>query len=159
MYDRLGREAMERMEAEGGDPSSSGGPGGPGGPGFSAEDIFNMFARGGMGGGGGRGGFGMFMNSFMMEETVRITLEEAISGVQRTVKVQVNPYGPPLTVPITIPPGVDTGMGLQEQVSLGQVHLLLTVRIEVLPHRTFRRSGDDLNVDVDVSLVDALLGG
>lgn len=65
------------------------------------------------------------------------------------------------TLTVTVPPCVDTGSTLRmkgegEAGSAG--HGDLFVVVEVPPHRTFKRKGSDLLVEVTVSVAKAILG-
>jgi DnaJ-class molecular chaperone len=57
----------------------------------------------------------------------------------------------------TIPRGVKSGSKVRMRGAGGQGDLLL--KVEVLPHATFTREGDDLRVKVPVDLYTLLLGG
>jgi len=64
-------------------------------------------------------------------------------------------------IKVKIPPGVDTGSNLRvrgegEAGSAGKGDLY--VIIEVFPHRVFQRHGNDIAVEVDISLSKAILG-
>ncbi|MCE7986370.1 MAG: J domain-containing protein [Caldilinea sp. CFX5] len=86
------------------------------------------------------------------EVPVQITLEEAFQGTTRTLesndgnRLQAN-----------IPRGVQTGSKVRMRGAVGQNDVLL--KVEVKPHETFTRNGDDLRVQVAVDLYTALLGG
>jgi curved DNA-binding protein len=83
---------------------------------------------------------------------VQITLEEAFQGTTRTLesnggsRIQAN-----------IPRGVQTGSKVRMRGAVGQNDVLL--KVEVQPHESFTRTGDDLRVQVPVDLYTALLGG
>ena len=89
-----------------------------------------------------------------LETTVSVSLEEAFTGTKRNVTI--SGAGRNRRIEVTIPPGVDQGSVVR--VRPGQQQELL-LRIELQPHVTFTRSGDDLFTDVDVPLEDAVLGG
>lgn len=64
-------------------------------------------------------------------------------------------------IKVKVPPGVDTGSNLRvrgegEAGSAGKGDLY--VIIEVIPHRVFQRHGNDIAVEVDISLSKAILG-
>ena len=66
-------------------------------------------------------------------------------------------------IQIKIPPGIQDGevirlSGLGEAVS-GGISGDLYVRIHVSKHKTFKREGNNLTMDLDIKLTDALLGG
>lgn len=92
------------------------------------------------------------------EVTVQISLEDAFRGT--TVNLQ-REGGRRLEA--KIPPGVKTGskLRLSGQGAVGPDGQAadLYLNIEVLPHPTFERDGDDLKVTVPIDLYTALLGG
>lgn len=172
-YDRFGSQ-WEQYTRSGGRPEDFnwGGMGGFGGgqtrtvtPEEFAQfsDFFGTLFGGGMGGRAGgprtrtRTGFpGMDPFATAQPQTpevpVQITLEEAFQGTTRTLesndgsRIQAN-----------IPRGVQTGSKVRMRGAVGQNDVLL--KVEVQPHETFTRNGDDLRVQVPVDLYSALLGG
>lgn len=144
----------------------------------SPEEFEEMFGgMGGMGGFGGLGGgFSDFFNTLFggggfsaqgtptgqarraaplardMEHEVEITLEEAYTGTRRTLQFEQG-----RRIEAAIPPGVDTGSRVRLSGQAGGADLYL--RIKVLPHKTFTRTGNDLRVNLPVDLYTALLGG
>ena len=98
-----------------------------------------------------------------VEQSIEITLAEAIRGTTRRIQV-AQPGEPSRTLEVTIQPGVDTGtrirMGGQGNPGFGGAaagDLMLTVR--VAPDPRFQRDGDDLSTTVDVPFYRAALGG
>jgi curved DNA-binding protein len=85
---------------------------------------------------------------------LELTLEEAFRGVRKPVTLQVD--GTTRRLDVTVPPGVRDGQRLRLGGALDGGDLYLTIRIR--PHPVFTRQGDDLLVEVPVSLPDALLG-
>jgi curved DNA-binding protein len=177
-YDRLGRNYHQYQQMGGSAPDFDfsqwfGGAGGTqgrvhvdmgdlfgGGGGFS--DFFNTI----FGGGGSRGPsmrqedlFGQARGqgpSLDRNQTVDITLEEAYQGTKR--KIQQN--GSQFTT--KIPAGAKTGTkvrlrGKGNAGPYGQGDLYLVVN--VLPHSTFERAGNNLRADVAVDVATAVLGG
>jgi len=161
------------------------GGGGRGGPG--RDNGFESFAfrtGGGPGGGGGFQGFGgiddllkgvfgggrggpqhfEFEASPFAEQTLdlsvalTVTLEEAVKGAEKHVRL---PTGKELKV--RIPAGVISGqqIRLKGQGHEAQGHrpgdALITVT--VAPHRLFRVDGNDLRIDLPITLDEAVLGG
>ncbi|MFS0737295.1 J domain-containing protein [Sphingomonas sp. 1P06PA] len=66
------------------------------------------------------------------------------------------------TIDLKLPPGVDTGTqmrlaGRGEDGSAGRGDAIVT--IEVRPHRFYTRDGDDIRLDLPVTLDEAVLGG
>ena len=112
----------------------------------------------------GRGGGGLFTDLFEnlgrsarqpppTETPVEITLEEAFNGTTRRLELL---YGRQLEV--KIPPGVDNGSRVRVaagEVQRGTIILVVSVR----PHQVFERKGKDLYTEVEIPLVDAVLGG
>ncbi len=134
--------------------------------GFS--DFFRQFFGGDVaaagGGRGRRGGagrvsgeevFGQAAGRARAEATLEITLEEAFQGARKPLDLQVNGKGRSLNV--TIPKGVRTGQQIRLPGALDGGDLYLTVKVQ--PHPLFERHADDVNVDVPMSLAEALLGG
>ncbi|WP_240741405.1 J domain-containing protein, partial [Klebsiella pneumoniae] len=138
--------------------------------GGSFEDILNsMFgnaARGGAGGAGGRagraspfefdgGGVGVDLD---LSVAMTVSLEESVRGGDKRVRL---PTGRELNV--KIPPGVTAGqqIRLKGQGDTAQGHppgdLLIT--ISIAPHPFFKVDGNDLRIDLPVTLYEAVLGG
>lgn len=131
---------------------------------INMEDLQDIFG-GGFGGGGGfsdffetlfggaRGGAGRRSAPAQnVEQAVEITLEEAFSG---TTRVFQGADGSRFEA--SIPRGVKTGSKVRLAGKAGGADLYL--RIKVVPHRTFTREGINLQVNVEVDLYTALLGG
>ncbi|MCB8982292.1 MAG: J domain-containing protein [Ardenticatenaceae bacterium] len=91
-----------------------------------------------------------------IEQVVEISLEEAYRGASRTFSQNGSQFT------ARIPAGAKTGSkirlrGKGRAGRQGTGDLYLTV--QVLPHDTFRRAGNNLEVTVDVDVVTAVLGG
>ena len=84
------------------------------------------------------------------EHSVEVTLEEAYLGTSRRYNL---PDG--RRVEVKIPPGVDDGSRVHFSPD-GRDRYLVT---SIQPHPSLRREGRDLFIEVDVPLVDAVLGG
>jgi DnaJ-class molecular chaperone len=147
--------------------------------------IFDTFFRreraGPRGAGGNRRGQDV-------ETPVEVTLEEAYHGTTRTVNLQspepcktcggtgevagaichtcegMGTVTRPRRIEVRIPAGVKTGSRVRVagegrpgagKGSPGDLYLVTTV----LPHARYERKGDDLVTDVDVPMLDAILGG
>jgi curved DNA-binding protein len=140
--------------------------GGAGSGGFS--DFFETLFGGAPGGAGGMRGAGpttrmrprnqMPTRGRNLEQEVSITLEEAFAGAKRIV----NKDGRRLEV--NIPKGVDTGSkvrmrgeGMPGQQGQPAGDLLLVVKVR--PHDQLERKGDNLLLETEVPLTDAVLGG
>ena len=178
-YDTLGAnwqqyEAYQRAGGQG--PFQWGGPGGGSYRTMTQEDIENLF--GGFGGGGMGGGFSDFFNTFFgggfggagartqprarrgqdIEQDLEISLEEAYRGATRLL----NKDGRRLE--IKIPPGVKAGSKVRyagEGVpgDMGGPSGDLYLRIQIAPHATLERQGDDLKTEIPVDVYTAVLGG
>ncbi len=89
-----------------------------------------------------------------IEGTLEVTLEQAFAGTRSQVTFGSG-HGE-RRIEVSIPPGVDNGSVIH--VSPDQdSELYLT--IEVAPHQRFQRKGDDLYVDINIPVEDAVLGG
>ncbi len=123
------------------------------------------------------------------EHSVRVSLAEAYRGATRTLEVRgaeeqcricggagqlagatchvcrgTGSAAPLRRIEVTIPAGVTDGQrirlaGRGEPGANGGAAGDLFLRVQVDPHPTFERRGDDLHVDVDVPVEDAALGG
>ena len=93
------------------------------------------------------------------DSSTSITLEDAHRGTTRTVQTPPHPLSgqPGKRIEVKIPRGVDTGSRVHVA-GLADGMLDLNVVIQVRPHATFERRGDDLGVTVEVPLTDAALG-
>jgi DnaJ-class molecular chaperone len=138
----------------------SGGPGG-----FANLDdllggMFGGFANAPRGRGRGRGGFApeeMEPSGQDVVAEVTVSLTEAAKGTTRRVQL---PTGKELDV--KIPAGLGEGKQIrlkgQGLPGLGGVgDVLITVR--VAPHPYFVRDGDNLRIDLPITLYEAVLGG
>jgi len=147
------------------------------------ESLLKGFGTGGARGGGRRAP----RRGQDIEHPVEVTLEEAYNGTRRVMELQSEQACPscqgmgrtktgvcqtcrgggrvikPRRLEVKIPAGVKEGSkvriaGEGEQGAGGSPGDLYLV-IKVAPHPLFKREGDDLLVDVPVSLVAAVLGG
>jgi len=133
-------------------------------------------------------GFGGNRRGQDIETPVEVSLEEAYHGTTRTVNLQspepcrtcggsgevagaichacegMGTITRPRRIEVRIPPGVKTGSRVRVagegrpgfgSGAPGDLYLVTTV----LPHPRFERKGDDLITDIDVPLLDAVLGG
>ncbi|MCH8185958.1 MAG: J domain-containing protein [Chloroflexi bacterium] len=106
---------------------------------------------GGFGAGGRRRG--RVATKRRIEGTLEVTLEQAFAGTRS--HVTFGSRDRERRIEVSIPPGVDTGSVVH--VSPDQdSDLYLT--IEIAPHRRFQRKGDDLYVDINIPVEDAVLG-
>ena len=93
-----------------------------------------------------------------VEHPITITLEEAYHGTRRLLQIGDR------RIEAKIPPGVRTGSrvrlaGQGEPGRNGGAAGDLYLVIQVTPHPTFEREGDDLYVEIPVDIYTAVLGG
>jgi DnaJ-class molecular chaperone len=138
---------------------SGGRPGGFGG----FEDILKQ-AFGGAARGGRGGSFGVEQDDFGggasgdIEASLTITLPEAAKGVKKRVQL---PTGK--EVDVKIPAGLAAGQQIRLK---GQGHAGpggrtgdLLIAVSIAPHPLFTREGDDLRLELPITLYEAVLGG
>ncbi|MGY4162015.1 DnaJ-class molecular chaperone [Bradyrhizobium sp. USDA 4461] len=144
--------------------SFRGGPGGGMGGG-SFEDILNsMFGNAARGGArAGRtspfefdgGGVGVDLD---LSVAMTVSLEESVRGGDKRVRL---PTGRELNV--KIPPGVNAGQQIrlkgQGDTAPGHPPGDLLITISIAPHPFFKVDGNDLRIDLPVTLYEAVLGG
>jgi DnaJ-class molecular chaperone len=142
---------------------TGGGPGGFGGGGF--EDILNsMFgaaaARGARPGAGNTfefdtGGIALDLD---LSVSMTVSLEESVKGGEKRVRL---PTGKELNV--KIPPGVTAGQQIrlkgQGETAPGHPPGDLLITVNIAPHPFFKVDGNDLRVDLPITLYEAVLGG
>ena len=165
----------------GGGPGAGAGRGGFRGPngepfefsgGGEAADLSDLFEglfsgmgrRGGGGGGGGGGpfsGFGRRSAPPQKGADVAYRLEVPFEDAARLAGQRVT-LGSGKTLDIKLPPGVEDGTkirlaGQGQAGPAGNGDALVTIAIK--PHRFFRREGDNIRLDLPVSIDEAALGG
>ncbi len=171
LYDEFGEESLH----QGFDPDraryvrqyAGRGPrgGGAGGPGFNVQDIFG--GGGGMGDlfgnlgdmFGGRGGVRVGRKGQDVEAEVTIDFVSAIKGTM----IDIRPEGGEAKT-IRIPAGASEGSRIrvagQGGPGMGQAPAGdLIITIHVSPHPLFQRDGDDLKLEVPISVLEAYAGG
>jgi DnaJ-class molecular chaperone len=140
----------------GGDPFGRGGPGAQGGFGGSFEgvDLNDIFGEI-LGGRGGRG-FGGPAKGQDVRAKVEIDLEDAIQGGRKRIA-----FADGRTIDVNIPKGaIDgqmlrlKGQGAPGRAGPGDAIIELAFK----PHPVFRREGDNLIMDLPVTVPDAVLG-
>jgi DnaJ-class molecular chaperone len=153
----------------GGGPRGGGAPGGGfrsqgfefGGEGADMSDIFEGLFGGARGGGGGfSSGFGRRSpppRGANVNYRLRVPFVDAAMLAPQRISL---PEGK--AVDLKLPAGVETGTqmrlaGKGEQGPGGPGDA--TVEIEVEPHRFFTRDGDDVRLDLPITLNEAVLGG
>lgn len=179
-YDQLGA-SYQQWQRMGGQPGgfdwTQWAAGAPGGVRVEYRDFDDLFGERGAGGGifsdffnmifGGMGGQAQERRSSRqpfrvrgrdVEQVVKITLEEAYTGARRALQMDGR------RLEVKIPQGARTGtrvrFGGQGEAGrgggeAGDLYLI----VEVQPHPTFERQGDDLHVTVPVDVTTAVLGG
>jgi molecular chaperone DnaJ len=152
-YDRLGREAFGPGGANpfaGFDFSQFGGGGGrtrrsSGGRRGATMDFTDIF--GDLFGGGGGGGFDP---EPQQEAQVDVTIDfrDAIRGTMITLNVNGEP------MKVKIPEGI--GDGQKVRARRGNIPVQITVRVR--PHPLFERRGDDIHIDLPITIGEAIRG-
>lgn len=139
----------------------AGGAGGPGGPGsfddFSFSDIFSDVF--GSGGGMRRDGHGFATRGQDLRYSLEIDFLEAVLGAKKRVTL---PDGGVLD--LTVPEGVTDGQVLRLKGkgtpgSPGSEAGDALIEIKVRPHPEFRREGEDILLDLPITIDEAVLGG
>jgi curved DNA-binding protein len=136
-----------------------GGPGGEGGGVF--EDLFSAF-RGGMGGATEAGRRRRARKGEDVEAEIEVDLLDAVRGA--TTALQLDRGHGPERVEVKIPAGVRDGQkirlsALGGEGAGGAAAGDLYIRVKVRPHRFLSRRGDDLVLDVPVTIAEAIAGG
>ena len=93
---------------------------------------------------------------------VQLTLGDAVRGTERSLSVE-RPGQSPTRLTVKIPPGVTTGSrvrlaGQGGRGPRGEAAGDLYIETEVLPHPFARREGDDLYIELPVTVPEAILG-
>jgi DnaJ-class molecular chaperone len=87
-----------------------------------------------------------------------VSLEEAVNGGEKRVRL---PNGKELNV--KVPPGVTAGQQIrlkgQGDTAPGHAPGDLLITITITPHPSFKVDGNDLRVDLPITLYEAVLGG
>jgi DnaJ-class molecular chaperone len=143
--------------------SGGGGPGGAG-AGGSFEDILNSMFGGAAGraarGGGSAyefdtGGIGLDLD---INASLTVSLEDAVNGAEKRVRL---PTGRELNV--KIPAGVTSGQQIrlkgQGETAPGHRPGDVLITVSIAPHPFFKVDGNDLRVDLPITLYEAVLGG
>jgi DnaJ-class molecular chaperone len=125
---------------------------------FEGVDINDILGEmfGGRGAGGGRAG-GFPSRGADLRGRLEIDLEEAINGAKKRL-----PLSDARVLDVTIPKGVADGqtLRLRGQGAPGRAGPGdALIEIGIRPHPIFKREGDQLVMDLPVSVPDAVLGG
>lgn len=139
--------------------STSGPGGGMGGAGF--EDILkSMFGGGGPGMGAGRAAHfedQPFAADLDLNVTMSVSLEETVKGGTRRVRL---PTGKELNV--KIPAGVTAGQQIrlkgQGETAPGHPPGDVLITVTIAPHPHFKVEGNDLRIELPITLYEAVLG-
>jgi DnaJ-class molecular chaperone len=132
------------------------------------EDILSMFGGGGFGGPGGMGGArrgrGAHGEQYQMPGgdrlyTLTVDFVEAAAGAKKRLSLSPDSW-----LDVTIPPGIETGQMLRlkgkgDPGIGGAPAGDAMIEVHVVPHPHFRRDGDNILVELPVSLAEAVLGG
>jgi curved DNA-binding protein len=181
-YDRFGDSAFEGMAATGPRSGATDYSFRFGEPGFESVDFSQFF--GPMGGRGAptqeaeaHGGAGIFEDLLgrmrtgrsgrarigrEMEAHLTIPFLTAVRGGETTIEIQRG-EGKHESLVVKIPPGVDTGAKLRlkgrgEPGPKGAPAGDLTIHVTVEPHPYFQRDGRNLQVEVPITVGEAILG-
>lgn len=87
---------------------------------------------------------------------VRVGFLDSLRGIERELQPGNGRAGGPKAVRVHIPPGVRDGEQLRLTGRGGHHAVKLTVRVE--PHPVFRREGEDLHLDLPVTVAEAYRG-
>ena len=129
------------------------------------EDLFSMFGGGGLGGRGGarRGpwrpaGFCAMPGGDRLY-TLTVDFVEAAAGAKKRLSL-----APDSWLDVTIPPGIEEGQVLRLKgkgdPGIGGAEAGdALIEVHVVSHPYFRREGDNILVELPVSLAEAVLGG
>uniref|UniRef100_UPI001574F0CF DnaJ C-terminal domain-containing protein n=1 Tax=Sphingomonas bacterium TaxID=1895847 RepID=UPI001574F0CF len=120
--------------------------------------IFDELFRGGGGGGGFSSGFGRRGAAKGADRAYSLKVPFADAATLAPQRVAL----PDGALDLKLPAGVETGTqmrlaGKGEPGAAGPGDALVT--IEVQPHRFFTREGDDIRLDLPISLAEAVTGG
>ncbi len=176
LYDEFGEDSLR----EGFDPNrarqvrdwASHGGGVRGGGGVNLEDLFGGFGGGNgvhvdFGGGGGVnledlfGGGGGRRRRVQKGQDAESRIKVSFADAARGTTLTIAPHGNPVTV--RLPAGAHEGARLRiagqgmpspSGGPPGDLHLI----VEVEPHPHFRREGDDLHIDLPITLGEAYFG-
>lgn len=164
LSDETKKTQYDRFGFVGPNGGPGGGPGGPtfhwggGGPGnfseINPEDLFSIFGElggGGLGGGRTRGRRARSRPPEEVESEIEIPFETAALGGKISVRINDR------ELDVSIPPGVSEGGKLRLR-GQGPDGTDITLKLKIRPHKWFRREGDDIILDVPISIAEAVLG-
>ncbi len=163
-YEALSDPDKKRIIDMGGDPNAQPGMGGfhqGGGPfefhfnSGNFDDIFGHFGFGGM-------GRQPLRRNKSFNINVEIDLEDVLSGKDFTAEVSV-PGSKSKVITIQIPPGIESGQQIRYE-GMGDNSISgikagdLLVNVYVRQHRTYKREGNSLVIEKEISAWDAMVG-
>ena len=124
------------------------------------DDLFSFFGRGGFGRGGARGeGATIRMRGGDRQYALTVDFLDAVNGAKQRLEL-----APGKSLDVTIPAGVRDGQVLRlagqggPGIGGGPAGDAL-IEINVAAHALFRRDGDDILLELPVTLGEAVLGG
>jgi DnaJ-class molecular chaperone len=123
------------------------------------DDLFAMFGRGGRAGrGAGHAGEGLNMPGPDRQFTLTIDFALAATGGKQRLALSPEEW-----LDVTIPPGIDEGQVLRLKGKGGAGFGAgppgdALIEVHIAPHPFFRREGEDIHVELPVSLAEAVLG-
>jgi DnaJ-class molecular chaperone len=123
------------------------------------DDLFAFFGRGGRGARGGPGGAAFRMRGADLPFALTVDFLTAVNGARQRLQI-----APDRSLEVTIPAGVRDGQVLRlkgqgEPGINGGPPGDALIEIHVAPHAFFRREGDDIHLELPVTLEEAVLGG
>lgn len=120
------------------------------------DDLFSMFRHAGR---GGAGGGTIRMRGADHPYALQVDFLDSVNGAKRRIDL-----APDKSLDLTIPAGVQDGQVLRLKgqggpgIGGGPAGDAL-IEIHVAPHPFFRRDGEDIHVDLPVTVAEAMLGG
>lgn len=123
------------------------------------DDLFAMFGRGARRGGrAGRAGEGFSMPGPDRHFTLTIDFVTAVTGGKQRLALSPDEW-----LDVTIPPGIEEGQVLRLKGKGGPgfgggAAGDALIEVHIAPHPWFRREGDDIHMELPVSLAEAVLG-
>lgn len=123
------------------------------------DDLLAMFGRGSRAGFGGARGAALRMPGEDYRYVLTVDFLDAVNGAKRRLSL-----APDKSLDVSIPAGVRDGQilrlkGQGGEGSGGGRRGDALIEIHVAPHPLFRRDGDDIHLELPVSLAEAALGG
>lgn len=161
-YDALTNPEKKRIIDMGGDPNAQPGMGGGFNQGpfefhFGTGDLNDLFGNFGFG-----GGFNRARKNKSLNINVEVTLEDVLKGKDINAEVSI-PGGQRKMINIAIPPGIESGQQIRyEGMGDNSISNLrpgdLLVNVMIRPHPVFAREGNNLIMERELSVWDAMLG-